>query len=85
MQKRDFHFKQPNLLKKNVRCYSMAKNYQNEIDDMGARERLYLQNQMMLGQLMHRIQVFQQELLHFITTMDDYFVNRATHLECLEF
>lgn len=40
---------------------------------------------MMLGQLLHRIQVFQQELLHFITTMDDYFMNRATHLECLQF
>jgi len=84
MQKRDFHFKQPNLLRKS-KSYSYSKNYEREIEEMGARERLHLQNQLMLGQLVHRVQVFQQELLHFITTMDDYFMNRATHLECMEF
>jgi hypothetical protein len=29
--------------------------------------------------------MFQRELLHFITVMDDYFMSRATYIECNKF
>ena len=83
MEKRDYHIREPNLLRK-TSSYTYAKKYKDEIDNMGVRDRLMLQNQIMLGQLMHQLQLFQRELLHFITTMDDYFMNRGTYMECLK-
>ena len=41
MQKRDYHIREPNLLK-TTKHYTYAKNYEQEIEDMGARERLAL-------------------------------------------
>lgn len=54
MQKRDYHIREPNLLK-TTKHYTYAKNYSQEIEEMGARERLTLQNKVMLGQLMHQL------------------------------
>lgn len=51
MEKRDYHIKQPNLLKKTNSYTYARKNYQQEIDEMGARDRLLLEHQIMLGQL----------------------------------
>lgn len=52
MEKRDYHLREPNLLRR-TSSYTYAKNFAAELEDMGARERLLLQNQVMLGQLMH--------------------------------
>ena len=52
---------------------------------MGARDRLQLENQIMLGQLMFQLQLFQRELLHFMNTLDDYFMTRATFMETDKF
>lgn len=41
MEKRDYHIKEPNLLRK-TSSYTFAKNYKNEIDEMGVRDRLML-------------------------------------------
>ena len=34
---------------------------------------------------MFQLQLFQRELLHFITTLDDYFMTRATFMETDQF
>ena len=43
MEKRDYHIKEPNLLRK-TSSYTYATNYKSEIDEMGVRDRLMLQN-----------------------------------------
>lgn len=43
MEKRDYHIKEPNLLRK-TSSYTYAKNYRDEIDNMGVRDQLLLQN-----------------------------------------
>ena len=58
MQKRDFHLTEPNLLRKSTKTYSYAKVYQNEIDEMGAREQLVHENKILLGALIHKFQIF---------------------------
>lgn len=84
MEKRDYHLKRPNLLRYS-HSYSFGRKKQEEVEEMGARERLMIENELMLGRLVQQLQMFQRELLHFITTMDDYFMNRATYLECIRF
>lgn len=54
MEKKDYHIREPNLLK-TTSSYKYAKNYENMIDEMGARERVALENKIMLGQLMHQL------------------------------
>lgn len=48
MEKKDYHIREPNLLK-TTSSYTYAKNYENMIDEMGARERVALENKIMLG------------------------------------
>jgi hypothetical protein len=84
MEKRDYHIKRPNLLRYS-HSYSFGRAFQAKMDDMGARERLGIENELMLGRLVQQLQMFQRELLHFIHTMDDYFMNRACYLECINF
>ena len=50
MEKRDFHIKKPNLLR-NSTSYSAGKKVQSQLDDMGVEERLLIENELMLGQL----------------------------------
>ena len=52
MEKRDYHIKQPNLLRK-TSSYTYAKNFRQQIEDMGAKDSLLLQRQIMLGKLLH--------------------------------
>ena len=84
MEKRDYHIKKPNLLRFS-NAYSFGKQYLEQMEDMGVREQLLIENQVMLGRLIQQLQLFQRELLHFIVTMDDYFMNTATSLECIKF
>jgi hypothetical protein len=54
IEKRDFHMKHPNLLRKTKSYIDYKEKYEQKIEDMGARERLFNQNQVMLGVLIHK-------------------------------
>jgi hypothetical protein len=51
MEKRDYHIKKPNLLRFST-CYSFGHKYQEQMEELGARDRLLLENQLMLGRLL---------------------------------
>jgi hypothetical protein len=48
MEKKDYHLKEPNLLK-TTSSYTYSKNYRKKIEEMGALERVILENKIMLG------------------------------------
>ena len=53
IEKRDFHMTSPNLLRKTKSYSDYKEKYEYKIEEMGARERLLHQNQIMLGKLIH--------------------------------
>lgn len=57
MEKRDYHLKKPNLLRYS-HSYSAGKLMQQKLDDISARERLRIDNELMLGRLIQQLQVF---------------------------
>ena len=46
--------KHPNLLRKTKSYSDYKEKYEQKIEDMGARERLFHHNQVMLGVLIHK-------------------------------
>jgi hypothetical protein len=48
MEKKDYHVREPNLLK-TTSSYTYSKNYQKKIEEMGALERVVLENKILLG------------------------------------
>jgi hypothetical protein len=82
LEKRDYHVREPNLLRRST-CYSQNKGerWRQQKDEMGVRETILLENQLLLGNLLHKVEILQAELLHFARTMDDYFSSHATFAE----
>ena len=53
LEKRDYHVREPNLLRRST-CYSQNKGerWRQQKDEMGVRETILLENQLLLGNLL---------------------------------